>query len=82
MHQTRGRFVPCFEKRHALLRLLLDSHALVEDVNINASLWKQLAACVFLQSFWGNLRIEKASVRASDYREAQLRACAVRPLIA
>lgn len=80
LHQTGGRLVPCIEKRQALLQLLLDSHSPFEDVNINASVWKQLAACVFLQSFWGIL-IEKASVRASDYRAAQLSARLVRPLI-
>lgn len=80
MHQTGGRLAPCFEKRQALLQLLLDSRSPFEDANINASLRKQLAACVFLRSFWGIL-IEKASVRASDYRAAQLSARPVRPLI-
>lgn len=59
--------------KETLLQLLLDSHSPFDDLNINASLRKQLVACVFLQSFWGIL-IEKASVRASDYRAAQLSA--------
>ncbi len=50
------------------------------SININALLWRQLAACVFFQSF-GGILIEKASVRVCDYRAAQLSGRPVRPLI-
>lgn len=60
--------MPSPEKRRALHRLLLDSRCPFEDVNINASLWKQLAACCSSKASVGNL-IEEAS---SDYRAAQL----------
>lgn len=57
-----------------LLQLLLDSHSPFEDVNISASLWKQLAACVFLQSFCGDFLSRKHLSEPSDYRAAQLSA--------
>ena len=50
MQQTRRRL--CLEKlcySYCWIRVVLLK-------NINASLWKQLSACVFLQSFWGILR--------------------------
>ena len=61
-----------------LLQLLLDSRSPFEDVNISASLWKQLAACVFLQSFCGDFLSRKHLSEPSDYRAAQLSA---RPIV-
>lgn len=67
MHQTR--LVPSLEKRQALQQLLLDSRSPFEDVDINASLWKQLAVCVFLQSFCGE------SYRESICQSLWLQSC-------